>query len=101
MVTDPVVQDWLVRAGQIPNNLAGLQYVAQNMQPQYFNAIEHILVNQPENFSVQTSPWYDSTTIPGAAAIFQENMRELFAGRQTVDQTATAIQQRVAAAVGQ
>lgn len=95
MVTDPVVQDWLVRVHQIPNSLVGLESVVTNMSPQYFAAIEHILINQAENFSVQTSEWYDSTTIPVIPSAVQLALNEMFRGTMDASQASAFIQERV------
>jgi len=95
MVEDPFVQDWLVRVHQFPNNIAGLDAVRGSMSSQYFAAIEHILTHQADNFSVQTSEWYDSTTLPIIPSAVQLALNEMFRNTMNAEEAAEAIQEAV------
>ena len=95
MVEDAFVQEWLVRVHQLPNNIEGLQYVRESMSPQFFGAIEHILTNQASNFSLQTSEWYDSTTLPVVPQAVQLALNDMFRGTMDATEAAEFIQSRV------
>lgn len=95
MVEDPFVQDWLVRAHQIPNNIEGINAVRDSMSPQYVAAIEHILTNQVSHFSIQTSEWYDSTTIPVMPSAVQLSLNEMFRNTMTAQEAAESIQEAI------
>lgn len=92
MATDPEVLKWLVECNNIPNDLEGLTYLKEAMEPDYYTAIEQVLKQQPLEFSASTNEYYDSGNFGTLANDLTTVINEMFVGNMNADQAAEMVQ---------
>ncbi len=95
MATDPVVLEWLVDCNSLPSNLDGLEYLKEAMAPDYYNAIDTILSQQPRAFSASTNVCYDSANFGTFANDITTVINEMFVGNMDSSQAVELIQKNL------
>ncbi|WFR59458.1 extracellular solute-binding protein [Anaerocolumna sp. AGMB13025] len=95
MVTDEVVQQWLVDCNSIPNNLSALPKLKENMKPEYYSALETVLQQQPLEFSASTNECYDSGNFGTFANDVTSILNEMFVGNSSADEAVKFVQKNL------
>lgn len=95
MVTDPQVQDWIVRAGAIPTNKEGCQVLTTVMPNQYYDAIYDTIQNFPADFSLQANDSYNSIEFGSFSSDICTVLNEMFLGNMNADEAAAQVQANV------
>ncbi|WMJ88928.1 ABC transporter substrate-binding protein [Anaerocolumna sp. MB42-C2] len=95
MATDEVVQQWIVDCNAIPNNLSALQKLKDSVQPDYYNAIESILNQQPLEFCASTNECYDSGNFGTFANDVTSVLNEMFVGNSDADKAVAFVQKNL------
>ena len=95
MATDEAVQQWIVDCNAIPNNLSALPKLKDSVQPDYYNAIETILNQQPLEFSASTNECYDSGNFGTFANDITSVLNEMFVGNSDADKAVEFVQKNL------
>jgi len=95
MVTDPVVQEWIVQTFNYPNNIEGLAFLQEAMHPNYWPAIERTISQIPFDYSASTNFSYCSITIAPKIPEMTNALMEMLMGNMTPAQAAQHIQTTV------
>lgn len=95
MVTDPVVQQWLVDTYSIPNNLEGLKLLDGTMEPGYYEAVNEIVTTCPKAFSASINDCWDSTNFGTFATDVTSVLNEIFTGNLDADQATGQVQENL------
>ncbi len=95
MVTDEIVQQWLVDCNTIPNNLTALPKLKESVKPEYYDAIEMILRQQPLEFSASTNECYDSGNFGTFANDVTSVLNEMFIGNTSADEAVQFVQKNL------
>lgn len=95
MVTDEVVQDWIVRTCGIPSNIKGGANLANAMPKQYYEAINDTIQNFPSDFSLQANDSYNSIDFGSFSSDIGTVLNEMYMGNMTADQAAEKVQANV------
>ena len=92
MVTDPVVQSWIVDTFNIPNNIEGLAYLQDAMHDNYWPGIERVVSQIPFDYSASTNFSYCSITIAPKIPEMTNALMEMFMDNMTPEEVAEHIQ---------
>jgi len=95
MVTDPVVQQWIIETFNYPNNIAALSLLQDAMHPNYYPAIEKAISQIPFDYSASTNFSYCSITIAPKIPEMTNALMEMFMGNMTPVDVANHIQTAV------
>lgn len=93
LTNDPVIQQWLIDTGSIPNNPA---YAAKiDMPAQYLDAISNIIATAPADYNSSASKWYDSTWFGTLQSDIIAQSDLLLKGSITAEEMAAYIQSNI------
>lgn len=95
MVTDEVVQDWIVRACAIPSNIKGGGNLPNVMPKQYYESINDTIAHFPSAFSLQANDAYNSIDFGSFSTDIGTVLNEMFLGNMTADEAAAKVQANV------
>lgn len=95
MVTDDEVQQWLVDCNTIPNNLGALPKLKETVEPEYYNALEKILQQQPMEFSASTNECYDSGNFGTFSNDVTSVLNEMFVGNSNAEDAVKFVQENL------
>ncbi len=95
MAADEVIQQWLVDCNTIPNNLTALPKLKENVKPEYYNAIESVLQQQPLEFSASTNECYDSGNFGTFANDVTSVLNEMFVGNSDANKAVEFVQKNL------
>ena len=92
MITDPVVQQWIIDVNAIPNNRVYIDLLADVMPADYFNAVAAIVKTCPTQFSASANLCYDSGNFGTFANDITSVLNEMFTESMTVDEAIAFVQ---------
>lgn len=95
MVTDEVVQGWIIRTCAIPTNIQAGSMLQDVMPKQYYGAINETISNFPYQFSLQANDSYNSIDFGSFSVDVGTVLNEMFLGNMTVDEAAAKVQSNV------
>ena len=92
LVTDPVIQQWLIDTNSIPSNVNSASLLNAVMPADYANAISTIISTSPLGYNSSASLWYDSTWFGTFQSDIVTGFDQLLKGNETSMEVAEKIQ---------
>ncbi len=90
MLTDEVVQDWLIEIDAIPNNLAGMEKLKE-VKPVIYDVSQKIAEVYPKDFFYASNNYWDNN-FGTSNSVLSTNLTEMYAGRITPAECAQNVQ---------
>lgn len=95
MVTDEVVQQWLLDCYTVPANKAACEKLSDYMPAQYAEPISYVVNTSPLMFSASSNDSYDSGNFGTMANDITTVLNEMFQGNMNAEQAMEYVQKNV------